>query len=233
MITLRHLFGFVVAMLIGSGVALQAADPVPPDHGPAPTLKTAGNEPIAPKTDGFLSRWWLLDPIPGDGRVVDSAIQAAARKEYFPGQLTVVPRNGDKVVSGGTEYAWHALDSNKHNVNLYHFAFFNHKPTTNQVFWAVTIVHCPQDIANVRLAVGSNAGSVWWVNGQEVIGIYGDRQTTIDDGVSKKLTLRKGPNVIRGLIVNNGGMVDFCARFLDKDDTPLTTYTVSLNADPK
>ena len=47
----------------------------------------------------------------------------------------------------------------------------------------------------MRLAIGSNAASVWWVNGKEVIGIYGDRQTVVDDGVSKRLTLKKGPNV--------------------------------------
>ena len=65
------------------------------------------------------------------------------------------------------------------------------------LFWAVTIVNCPKEMRDVRLAIGSNAASVWWVNGQEVIGIYGDRQTVIDDGVSKRLTLKKGPNIVR------------------------------------
>jgi hypothetical protein len=80
----------------------------------------------------------------------------------------------------------------------------------------------------VRLAIGSNAASVWWVNGKEVIGIYGDRQTVIDDGVSKRLTLHKGANVVRAAIVNGGGATDFCARFLDAEDKPLKGYTVSL-----
>jgi hypothetical protein len=80
----------------------------------------------------------------------------------------------------------------------------------------------------VRLAIGSNAASVWWVNGQEVIGIYGDRQTVIDDGVSKRLTLRKGPNVIRCAVFNAGGATDFCARLLDADEKPLKVFTVSL-----
>ena len=66
----------------------------------------------------------------------------------------------------------------------------------------MTIVNCPEEMRDVRLAIGSNAASVWWVNGQEVIGIYGDRQTVIDDGVSKKLTLKKGPNVIRCAVHN-------------------------------
>ncbi|MGA2854497.1 MAG: acetylxylan esterase, partial [Verrucomicrobiota bacterium] len=91
-----------------------------------------------------------------------------------------------------------------------------------------TVVNCPQDMPNVRLAIGSNASSVWWVNGQEVAGIYGDRQTVVDDGVSKRLTLKKGPNVVRGAIINGSGMTDFCARFLDADDKPITNLTLNL-----
>ena len=68
------------------------------------------------------------------------------------------------------------------------------------------------------------------MNGKEVIGIYGDRQTVIDDGVSKRLTLNKGPNVVRAAIVNGGGATDFCARFLDAEDKPLKEITVSLGA---
>jgi len=96
------------------------------------------------------------------------------------------------------------------------------------LFWAVTIVNCPRDMQNVRLAIGSNAASVWWVNGEEVVGIYGDRQTVVDDGVSKRLTLTKGPNVVRAAIVNGGGATDFCARFLDSDDKPVKGIAVSL-----
>jgi hypothetical protein len=78
------------------------------------------------------------------------------------------------------------------------------------------------------VALGSNTASVWWLNGQEVIGIYGDRQTVIDDGVSKRVTLRKGPNMVRAAIVNGGGATNFCAHFLDADDKPVKDITVSL-----
>jgi hypothetical protein len=93
------------------------------------------------------------------------------------------------------------------------------------LFWAVTIVNCPREMPGVRLAIGSNAASVWWVNGREVVGIYGDRQTVIDDGVSKRLTLQKGPNVLRAAVVNGGGATDFCASFLDAEDRPLKGIT--------
>ena len=102
------------------------------------------------------------------------------------------------------------------------------RPTSDVLFWAVTTIHCPREMKDVRLAIGSNAASVWWVNGTEVVGIYGDRQTVIDDGVSKRLTLNKGPNIVRAAIVNGGGATDFCARFLDADDKPLKGYTISV-----
>jgi len=103
------------------------------------------------------------------------------------------------------------------------------KPTSDVLFWAVTIVNCPREMSGVRLAIGSNAASVWWVNGKEVVGIYGDRQTVIDDGVSKRITLQKGPNVVRAAVVNGGGATDFCARFLDADDNPIKGITVTLS----
>ena len=165
--------------------------------------------------------------------LTDSAVQAAVKTEYFPNQLTVVPHDGDKVTVDGTELTWHAVDTNEYNVNLYYFASGLGKPTSNVLFWAVTVVNCPQEMPGVRLAIGSNAASVWWVNGKEVIGIYGDRQTVIDDGVSKRLTLKKGPNIVRCAVVNGGGATDFCARFLDGEDKPLKGFTVSVGGHAK
>ena len=80
----------------------------------------------------------------------------------------------------------------------------------------------------VRLAIGSNAASIWWLNGEEVIGLYNDRQAVIDDGVSKRATLAKGLNTIRAAVINAGGATDFCARFLDADDTPVRGISVRL-----
>lgn len=194
---------------------------------PAPTLTKPATREKAPDSDGFIQRWLVLEPIPANG-LTDSVVQAAVKKEYFPNQLTVIPRDGDKVTVGDAELMWHAVDTKNYNVNLYHFAYERDKKTSNVLFWAVTIVNIPQDVANVRLAIGSNAASVWWVNGQEVVGLYGDRQTVIDDGVSRRLTLKKGPNVIRAAIVNGGGATDFCARFLDADDKPLKGFTANL-----
>ena len=152
------------------------------------------------------------------------------KTQYFPDQLIVVPRDGDKRRAGDDELTWHAVDTTGYNVNLYHFAYALKRPTSNVLFWAVTSVDAPRDMLGVRLAICSNAASVWWLNGEEVIGLYNDRQSVIDDGVSKRLTLKKGPNVIRAAIINAGGATDFCARFLDGDDRPLKEIIVNLSS---
>ena len=195
-------------------------------HG-APSLTRPDSIEKAPDAAGFMQRWLILEPIAANG-LTDSAVQAAIKTEYFPNQLSMIPRDGDAVTVGGTNLTWHAIDTTEYNVNLYHFAYSLGKPTSFVLFWAVTVVNCPQEMSDVRLAIGSNAASVWWVNGQQVIGIYGDRQTVIDDGVSRRLTLKKGSNIVRCAVINGGGATDFCARLLDRNDKPLNGFTLSV-----
>jgi hypothetical protein len=211
----------VAAWLAGSSFDLRAASQAAPGRKPAASLTRPTTPAKTLDADGFIRRWLLLEPIPVKGALTDSAVRAVVDASYFPDQLTVVPRDGDTVTVGGTALRWHAVDTLRYNVNLYHFAYALEKPTSNVLVWAVTIVHSPREIQGVRLAIGSNAASIWWVNEEEVIGLYNDRQSVIDDGVSKRLTLRKGPNVVRAAVINGGGATDFCARFLDESGNPV------------
>jgi hypothetical protein len=199
-----------------------------PARPPAPSLTRPESPTKATDAAGFLVRWLLLEPIKVSGQLTDSAVEATVNTQYFPNQLTVLPQDGDTVTIKGETYAWHAVDTRGYNVNLYHFAHALGKPTSNVLFWAVTVIDAPRDLARVRLAIGSNAASVWWVNGEKVVSLYSDRQTVVDDGVSKRLTLKKGANVVRGAIINAGGATDFCARFLDAGDLPVKGITISL-----
>jgi hypothetical protein len=217
-----------LAVLSGSVILAGAAQQAAPARGPAPSLVRPSSASKAPDAAGFLQRWLILEPIRVAPQLTDSAVQAVVKKEYFPNQFTVIPHDGDTVSIGGESLTWHAVDTIAYNVNLFHFAYALNKPTSSVLFWAVTVVNAPRDIPNVRLAIGSNAASIWWLNGQEVIGIYNDRQTVVDDGVSKRLMLKKGPNVIRAAIVNAGGATDFCARFLDGDGNVVRGIVVSL-----
>jgi hypothetical protein len=226
-ITLASFLMSAFILAVGSGVIVMAAAQGNPARPPAPSLRPAESAEKAPGADGFMQRWLILEPIQVTAQLTDSAVRAAVKAEYFPNQLTVIPHDGDTVAMGETNLTWHAVDTKNYNVNLYHFAYALNKPTSYVLFWAVTIVNCPDEMRDVRLAIGSNAASVWWVNGQEVIGIYGDRQTVIDDGVSKRLTLKKGPNIVRCAVINAGGATDFCARFLDPNEEPWTGFSLS------
>jgi hypothetical protein len=225
MTTLRLLLP-PAAALLAAAVLTAAAAPGDAPHA-AVTLARPATPTKAASPDGFLQRWLILEPIHVTG-LTDSAVQSEVKANYFPDQFTVIPHDGDKVQVGAGELTWHAVDTLDYNVNLFHYAAALHKPTSDVLFWIVTTVNCPAEMSGVRLAIGSNAASVWWVNGREVIGIYGDRQTVIDDGVSKRLTLKQGPNVVRCAVVNGGGATDFCARFLDVDDKPITNLTLSV-----
>jgi hypothetical protein len=177
--------------------------------------------------DGFIQRWLILDPITAQG-VTQTEFQAVAKTQHFPDELTLIPHDGETVGSSVGQLTWHAIDTREFKLNLYHFGPMIGKPTNNVFFWVVSVIICPQEIPEARLAIGSNDASIWWVNGQEVVGIYGDRPAIIDDGVSKRLSLKKGINVIRGAVHNRSGASDFLARFLDKDDLPITNIVVDL-----
>jgi len=222
-----------LALVSGAGLRVYARQQPVPARGAAPTLTRPASQSKTPDANGFLQRWLILEPIRVPAQLTDSAVQAAVKKEYFPDQLSVMPKDGDVVTVGGEPLVWHAVDTSAYNVNLFHFAYALNKPTSNVLFWAVTVVNAPRELAGVRLAIGSNAASVWWLNGVEVISLYNDRQAVIDDGVSKRVTLKQGPNVIRAGVINAGGATDFCARFLDENGNPVKGITVSLRADAK
>src|SRR5579863_2215510 len=123
--SLRKYHPTALSLVAGSALlAMAAAAPVS-----WPTLTKPASPERAPDADGFIQRWLLLEPIPSIG-LTDGAVQAAVKKEYFPAQFTVIPRDGDQVTVGGAQLTWHAVETKKYNVNLYHFATALHKPTT-------------------------------------------------------------------------------------------------------
>ena len=208
-----------------------------------------------PDDNGFIRRWLLLEPIdkpnPGNTVFTDTYLREHFNREYFKGQQTIVPKDGQKVKATfkqeqapagfgrGAEapaqpevktvtqnLTWHALDSENFNVKLFRFAEKWGQQVYGVLFWAVTIIDCPEDIENVRLAVGSNSASMWWLNGQETLLLSGDRRMVEDDAMSPRLTLKKGRNILRGAIINGPGMSDFCVRFLDEKGNPVINYSI-------
>jgi len=209
-----------------------AAAPAAAQRSMAEYFTPATARPKTPDTDGFLQRWLLLDPIAKPIRTNAIFTGAYVRNQLttveFPGQFTAVPHKGENVIVDGKTLAWHALDATHFDAKLFRFAYGLNKPTYGVIFWAVTVVNSPRDRNDVRLAVGSNSASMWWLNGQNVANLFDDRRMVMDDVVSNRLTLRKGPNVLRGAVINGPGLSDFCVRFIKDDGTPIKDITQSL-----
>ena len=210
--------------LAGSSSVL-ADEPTPRPAATTLSSPKGASQPVDGR--GFIHRWLVLEPVTVPPRLTESAVKEALKLAALPDAGTK-PADGAVVTVNAADYKWHALETSNYNVNLYHFAWALSKPTSNVLFWVETAVDSPREMQNVRLAIGSNAASRWWLNDEPVIALNDDRQAVIDDGVSRRLTLRQGRNVIRAAIVNGGGATDFCARFLDENDRPIQGLSVSL-----
>jgi len=245
---------FALSMIAPQMAKAQGSEPPLSDYFvPVTTSSTM------PNSDGFITRWLLLEPIIKPNRsntvFVDSYLREAFYTEYFKDQFTLLPKDGQKTVVDykglkiydmnyrpmpGQAYepkllktlkkeklAWHALDSKCFNVKLFRFATGLEKEEYGVLFWAVTVIECEEDIKDVRLSVGSNSASMWWLNGEESVILSGDRRMVQDDCASARLTLKKGRNILRGAVINGPGMSDFCVRFLDENRKPVTNIKVT------
>jgi hypothetical protein len=67
---------------------------------------------------------------------------------------------------------------------------------------------------------------MWWIDGQEVLLLEGDRRMVRDDGMSARLTLTKGRHVLRCAVINGPGLADMCVRFIDEQGKPVTGFGV-------
>lgn len=197
-----------------------------------PYFAAAAVQPAVPGPDGFLRRWLLLEPIsvPVKSNTVftDSYLKEMFYATYFPNQRDVLPKDGATTRVGKERLKWHALDSKLYNVKLFRFASALGKPKYGVLFFGVTVIDSPEEQRDVRLAVGSNGASIWWLNGEEAVMLEGDRRMVRDDVVSRKLTLRKGRNILRCAVINGPGMSDFCVRFLDAKGKPVRNISINV-----
>lgn len=177
-------------------------------------LRPAAEGKATPDSEGFVRRWMLRDPISKPNRS-NTVFTDTYLNETFPKPLPYSKK----------EKAWKAYDSQLFNVKLYRLATCTGQQRYGVIFWATTVIECDEDIKDVRFAIGSNSASRWWVNGEEMATLSGDRRMVRDDVVSRPVTLRKGRNVITGAVINGPGMSDFCFRIVDADKYNLRIST--------
>ncbi|MCW2381289.1 hypothetical protein M2338_000854 [Sphingobium sp. B2D3B] len=196
----------------------------------APYFTPAGRASARPDADGFIRRWLILEPIAKPNRTNTVFTGSYVRKTLtaypFPNQTSGLPRAGETVTVEGQTLAWHALDSSAFDVKLFNFAQSLGKTKYGVIFHVATVVDSPRDM-QVRMAVGSNSASMWWVNGAETAVLFNDRRMVMDDVVSRRITLKKGRNIIRGAVINGPGLSDYCVRFIDEAGRGVTDLAVT------
>ena len=195
-------------------------------------------------TDSYILAELTKEYFPGQFTADINALPKAADKVIVESEA---PRAGGRGGFGGGRPAagaqaapaapatmkdtleWHSVDSKLFNIKLIRFAqgTSNGQKRYGLIFNAFTVINCDQDIPNVRLSAGSNASSIWWVNGEQVLKLQADRRMVADDGMSKRITLKKGKNIVRGAVINGPGMSDMCVRFYNEDGTILKNYTIT------
>jgi hypothetical protein len=126
--SLRTHYTPALAALAGAALLAIAAVTGAAAQALGPTLTSPAGPEKALAADGFIPRWLLLEPIPANG-LTEGIVRAAVKKEYFPNQFTVIPKDGDKVTVNDKELTWHAVETKLYNVNLFHFARALNRPT--------------------------------------------------------------------------------------------------------
>lgn len=167
-------------------------------------------------------------PKTGDQVIVESEAPRAGGRGGFGGARGGAAAAPAAPATVKDTLEWHSVDSKLFNIKLIRFAqgTSNGQKRYGLIFNAFTVINCEQDMV-VRLAAGSNASSIWWVNGEKVLTLQADRRMVADDGMSKRITLKKGKNLVRAAVINGPGMSDMCMRFYNEDGTVVKNITIT------
>jgi len=210
-----------------------------PQFAPAPdaAVTSAPTAPVASaplktyptNVEGFIQNWLILDPIhlEGVGDHSETVEKPMFAKEYFKNQLTVIPEDETKITVAGKDLVWHKVNIDSAQIDLAQFCADHTTDPNSCLFFGFTCIVAEDDLKNVKLAIGSDDSSVWWLNGEEVIRSYSNRAVNPDDNKSKQITLNKGLNMLRFAVIQGDGPTGACARFYDTAGKPLTSIKVT------
>ncbi|HYG75757.1 MAG TPA: hypothetical protein VEK08_12200 [Planctomycetota bacterium] len=176
-----------------------------------------------PDDEGFIRNWLLLEPIQLDEKASshdEDNQKDFFNKEWFPGMKTAAPKDGDKVKVEGKELKFSAKQADDSIISF--------PEQDNSLYIGVTYIVADADIADVKLKIGSDDSSIWILNGKEILRVFAGRGVEKDQDTSTAVTLAKGTNTLVCAVINGGGPTGMCARFVDKNDSPLKNISISL-----
>ena len=176
-----------------------------------------------PHTDeeGFIRTWLVLAPVPlAEGM---SGADAVDRRQLAD-EGKLAPKGGDRVAVGEKQRKWKGGTFKNFVID---FNAFIGAQTHNAVGYAVTYIHCEEEVRDLRLLVGFNDFGKAYLNGREVA-----KQTEggalQKDRVSAAVTLKKGRNVLVVKAINEANNFEACARFVKGDGSRFDAFQVDI-----
>jgi hypothetical protein len=137
-------------------------------------------------------------------------------------EATLAPRSGDRVPVGEKHRKWKAGTFKDFVVD---YNAFIGAQTDNAAGYAVTYVHCDEEVTGVQLAVAFNDFGKAYLNGKEVV-----KQTEggalQKDRVTAAVVLNKGRNILVLKTINEANNFQACARFKNEDGSHFTLFTI-------
>ena len=154
-----------------------------------------GKQAVMPNAGWLYSRWLLWSPSLCRSRAMSFLLILIWRRY----SIRSISLNRWKQFlrwsrcEGWARKNWNGMrwTVNCFNVKLFRFATSFKKPKYGVLFWAVTIIDCPEEMKDVRLSVGSNGASMWWLNGEEAVMLEGDRRMVLRWWFPRNLPWRK------------------------------------------
>ena len=93
-----HIWTFVILAVSAFFMIVSVPDTAVCDQ--VPKLGVENSTRTVPDADGFIQRWLILEPITANGDT-QNVVQEIVKTEHFPNELTMIPKNGDKVTVDG------------------------------------------------------------------------------------------------------------------------------------
>ncbi len=173
----------------------------------------------AAQADGFVMKWLVLGPVALDEKVSnhdEASCKDFLDRQYIPADAT--PNDGDKTTIDNAELTWKTVEAEDYYIDLAKMADDAGKDPEHAAFVGIVYVISDEELAGVKIAVGSDDDSVWRLNGKEILRAYEGRDVQKDQQTADNLTLKKGVNVLSFTVLNGDGASAAAARVLDKDD---------------
>ena len=124
----------------GSHRARQQPTARPRRAPPAPTLTRPSSPTKPPDAAGFLQRWLCSSRSRCRAAHRERGARGGRERSTSRTSSPSIPHDGDTVTVGDERSPGTRSTRSNYNVNLYHFAYALNKPTSNVLFWAVTVV---------------------------------------------------------------------------------------------